>query len=48
MKKPFSWLAVTILSPLAVSTEAADKQKTANSTHLVRDLYFVPEERDSV
>ena len=48
MKKLFAWLALTNPSPLAVITEAADKQKIGNSIRLVRDLYFVSEERDSV
>jgi hypothetical protein len=48
MKKLFAWLAVTIPSPLTISTEAADKQKIGNSIRLVRDLCFVSEERDGI
>jgi hypothetical protein len=48
MTKLFAWLAVTTPAPLAVSTKTADKQKIGNFFRLVRDLYFVSEERDSV
>jgi hypothetical protein len=40
MKKLFPWLAVT--------TEAADKQKIGNSIRRLCDLCFVSKERDSV
>jgi hypothetical protein len=41
MKRLFAWLAATNPSPLAVSTDAADKQKIANSVRRVFDLLGV-------
>ncbi|MGA8477542.1 MAG: hypothetical protein WB696_06245 [Chthoniobacterales bacterium] len=48
MKKFFSGLAVAIPSPLAVSTEAADKRKIRNSTHPIWSTCLVPEKRGIV
>jgi hypothetical protein len=48
MKKLFTCLAVAAPSPLAVSTQAACKQKTGGFIHPECDLGFVSKERCSV